>query len=98
MDIEDFLKQEFKSLKQMVLAPYYNGAPQTLEDLTYEELEGCAAFKPSMKISAIVGDHNTNKYNSHRLHYINCSPEACLSYGYQVFYSFSNLGEHCLHY
>ena len=52
-DVEDFLKQEFKSTKQLVLAIYYNGSPKSLEDLNYEELEECAAFKPVMKLQPL---------------------------------------------
>ena len=61
LDIEEFLKQEFKPTKQLVLALYHNGT-QSHWRITYEELEECTAFKPAKATSTIVGNHNLSHW------------------------------------
>ena len=73
MDIEEFLKDTYKSNKQLVLTPYYGGLAKTLYDLSFEELEELVFFKPSGETSSIIGDHNRNEYNSVRMDYIQAS-------------------------
>ena len=47
----------------------------TLETLPFEALEQICAYKPSPETSAIVGDHNADEYNAHRLALINAHPD-----------------------
>ena len=75
MDIEEWLKDTFTSKKQLILAPYHGGEAFTLETLPFEALEQICAYKPSPETSAIVGDHNADEYNAHRLAFINAHPD-----------------------
>ena len=53
----------------------HGGEAFTLETLPFEALEQICAYKPSPDTSAIVGDHNVDEYNAHRLAFINALPD-----------------------
>ena len=75
MDIEEWLKDSFGNKKQIILAPYAGGSAHSLDTLPFEDLEHLAVFKPAAESSAIVGDHNVDAYNAHRLNYITVSQD-----------------------
>ena len=75
MDIEEWLKDSFGNKKQIILAPYAGGSAHSLDTLLFEDLEHLAVFKPAAESSAIVGDHNVDAYNAHRLNYITVSQD-----------------------
>ena len=75
MDIEEWLKDSFGNKKQIILAPYAGGSAHSLDTLPFEDLEHLAVFKPAAESSAIVGDHNVDEYNAHRLNYISVSQD-----------------------
>ena len=75
MDVEEFLKNTFKSKKQIILAPYYGGTSYSLEDIPFEALEQICVFKPSSEPAPIVASHNEEEYNVRRLSYVTASPE-----------------------
>ena len=73
--VEEFLKDTFPRKQQIILAPYYGGTSFSLNDITYQELEDLAIFKPSNEPQASIGPHNTDEYNTHRLAYVNAVPD-----------------------
>ena len=75
VDVEEFLKDTFPRKQQIILAPYRGGQSFSLNDITYQELEDLSIFKPSCEPHAIVGPHNTDEYNTHRLAYANAVPD-----------------------
>ena len=42
-----------------------------MNDISYQELEDLSIFKPSCEPQAIIGSHNADEYNSHRIAYVN---------------------------
>jgi len=79
VDVEEFLKETFKSKKQIVLAPYYGGKSYTLDDIPFEALEELCVVKPSSEPCPIVSDHNEDEYNVRRMAYIHANPDEKLS-------------------
>ena len=75
MDIEEWLKDSFANKKQIILAPYHGGEAYTLDNLPFEALEEICSHKPASEPSAMVGDHNADEYNAHRLAFINSTPD-----------------------
>ena len=75
VDVEEFLKDTFPRKSQIILAPYYGGTSFSLNDISYQELEDIAIFKPSNEPQAIISQHNADEYNSHRLAYVNAVPD-----------------------
>jgi len=71
VDIEEFLKDTFPRKQQIILAPYRGGSAFSLNDISYQELEDLSIFKPSCEPQAIIGSHNADEYNSHRIAYVN---------------------------
>ena len=75
VDVEEFLKETFKSKKQIVLAPYYGGKSYTLDDIPFEALEELCIVKPSSEPCPIVSDHNEDEYNVRRMAYAHANPD-----------------------
>ena len=75
VDVEEFLKDTFPRKQQIILAPYYGGTSFSLNDISYQELEDISIFKPSNEPQAIIGQHNADEYNTHRLAYVNAPPD-----------------------
>ena len=75
VDVEEFLKDTFPRKQQIILAPYHGGSAFSLNDISYQELEDLSIFKPSNEPQAIIGSHNADEYNSHRLAYVNAPPD-----------------------
>ena len=75
VDVEEFLKDTFPRKQQIILAPYYGGTSFSLNDISYQEFEDLSIFKPSNEPQAIIGPHNADEYNTHRLAYVNAVPD-----------------------
>ena len=75
VDVEEFLKDTFPRKQQIILAAYHGGSAFSLNDVSYQELEELSIFKPSNEPQAIIGSHNADEYNSHRLAYVNAPPD-----------------------
>jgi hypothetical protein len=54
----------------------------SLENLPFEALKQICAYKASLDSSAIIGDHNTDEYNTHRLAFINAVPDESYNTGF----------------
>ena len=75
VDVEEFLKETFKSKKQIILAPYYGGKSYSLDDIPFEALEELCVVKPSSEPCPIVSTHNEEEYNVRRISYINANSD-----------------------
>ena len=75
VDVEEFLKDTFPRKQQIILSPYRGGQSFSLNDVSYQELEDLSILKPSCEPHAIVGPHNEDEYNIHRLAYVNAAPD-----------------------
>ena len=75
VDVEEFLKDTFPRKQQIILSPYYGGSSFSLNDISFQELEDIAIFKPSNEPQAIIGQHNEDEYNTHRIAYVNAAPD-----------------------
>jgi len=75
VDVEEFLKDTFPRKQQIILSPYRGGQSFSLNDVSYQELEDLSILKPSCEPHAIVGPHNEDEYNTHRLAYVNAAPD-----------------------
>ena len=75
MDIEEFLKDTFKSSEQVILAPYHGGITYSLHSMPFEHLDQLVNFKPTMEASSIVGNHNREAYEALKQQYLNSSSD-----------------------
>ena len=58
VDVEEFLKNTFKSKKQIILAPYYGGTSYSLEDIPFVALEQICVREMANSLYSLALEYN----------------------------------------